>query len=164
MKSMKSTTLLLLLIFAQITSCNVYDKGFVQVIEFPVLYLKNSTSNTISVESCYFDKHTNQDILWENQNISPGKTQQVMDWVFPKKILVRIDGNIVFDYVGSNNQLNRDDLNTGQMKLVSTEAELDDIKYNYNNIPFDKYDFSWIGNISNTNQFSGHRYNLVFGE
>jgi hypothetical protein len=163
---MKNTTLLMLLILAQVSSCNVYDKGFVQIIEFPVLYLKNSTSNTISVESYYFDKHTNKDILWENQaiSISPTETKKVMDWVFPKRLLVRIDGNIVFDYIGSNNQLNDDGLNTVMMKIVSTEAVFDDIKYNYNNIPFNMYDFSWLGNISNVNKFRGHRYNLVFGE
>lgn len=86
-----------------------------------------------------------------------------MDWVFPKRILV-IDGVTEFNYAGSNDQLIIDDLNSGQMKLISTEYVFDDSKYSYNNIPLDKYDFSWIGNISNTNQFSGHRYNLVFGE
>lgn len=161
---MESKTLLLLLTLLLLTSCNVYDKGFVRVIEFPVFYLKNSTSHIISVESYYFDKNTNQDKQWKKQDISPSNTEQIMDWVFPKRILVRLNDQKVFDYAGSNDQLSIDDLNSGQMKLISTEYVFNDSKYSYNNIPLDKYDFSWIGNMNNRMSFCGHRYNLVFGE
>jgi hypothetical protein len=161
---MKKTFILLLVLFF-IASCNVFevlDERLIWPISLPAFYLKNSTDNTISVESYYFDKHTNQDKLWERQDILPGETKQVMDWVYPTRLCVYIDDCLVSDYVGSSDKLNKDELEAGQLRKVSTGENLE--KVEWCDIPSDKYDFGWLPIRENSHLFGRRRYNLVFGE
>ena len=170
---MKKFCLLLLILFS-LASCviydlllgyGVYDKGYIPPIGFPALYLTNSSDDTISVETYYYDKHSNQDMLWEKQDILPGETKLVMDWVYPTRLCVYIDDCIVTDYKGSNDGLlyyyvDSADWLDAHMQLVSARCNGDNTKYTYENIPFDKYDFSWI--VFNIKAFVVAEYNLVF--
>ena len=165
---MKKTFFLLLVLFF-IASCNVFevlDERLIWPISLPAFYLKNSTDNTISVESYYFDKHTNQDKLWERQDILPGETKQVMDWVYPTRLCVYIDDCLVSDYVGSKVTFNYKSLPRGLLS-VSMDYVFDAEKYNYANMPIDKYDFegydfNWI--LHHPETCCGYRYDLVFSE
>ena len=86
-----------------------------------------------------------------------------MDWVYPIKLIIFKEEDRVFEYSGSKDQLNENSLNTGGMKIISSEVIFDDTKYEYNKIPYEIYDFNWLGDISEEN-IVGLRYNLVYSE
>lgn len=162
---MKLKIPVLLAIIFQLVSCTVYDKNYKTFIEIPELYLMNKLDNKISVETYYYDKKTGKESLWESKKIeiNPSETKQIMDWVYPIKLIIFKEEDRVFDYSGRNDQLNENSLNTGGMKIISSEVIFDDTKYEYNKIPYEIYDFNWLGDISEEN-IVGLRYNLVYSE
>lgn len=157
----KISILLIVLVFL---SCNVYyDRGFFFLTTFPSIDLKNSSDKTITVESYYFNKVTEEDTLWKKQEILPGEKQLVMDWVYPKKLIVLIADEVVFDYSGKNDKLLEDKLLSGNIVCTYGGEDFgDEEKYKRDNIPFDQYDFSWLEIREDETCFGCSRIELVF--